>query len=486
MKKLIYTTLSLLWALPVLANFTDITPQSGIQAGVENWPTSRAAFGDFNNDGLVDLVKGSKLYQNLGNGRFRNVSGAMGYYGEMAIFGDFNGDGYADIYSAHRAGILYINQAGQKFERKNIPENTVQDSHGVTAADLDNDGDLDIYVASFEEWKNSNTYAKPDFILWNDGEANFTLQWMSSPQNALPSRGVTICDINEDGRIDLDVSVYRLGPNQIWMNQGSGRFTNRASHYGLEGSPYGSGYTTGNGRRVRAFYGHTISSAHIDLNNDSFEDLIVGNFAHGPVFQDRVQIFRNHGPAAALQFENKTANAGLIYRESYASLAPADYDNDGRIDFFLSTAYAGDQASLYRNLGNFRFSDQAQAQGISSNNNYQAAWADIDNDGDLDFLSGGRLYRNNGNSHKWLRINLQGTASNPDAVGAKVTVTKSGTEQLTRRVRIGVGASNQNEKTLHFGLGDFNQERIQVRIHWPAGSISNHRLEINQTHSITE
>ena len=93
-----------------------------------------------------------------------------------------------------------------------------------------------------------------------------------------------------------------------------------------------------------------------------------------------------------------TKTAELRWQESYASPALGDYDNDGRLDLYFTTVYPGDKSVLYRNLGGWKFEEVKDGAGLSLPQTYQAAWADFDNDGQLDLITGGKLFRNPGGS----------------------------------------------------------------------------------------
>ena len=89
-------------------------------------------------------------------------------------------------------------------------------------------------------------------------------------------------------------------------------------------------------------------------------------------------------------------------------ICAADFDNDGDLDLYFTTVYGGDHCVLYRNDGNWHFTDVTAESGIEAATTYQAAWADYDNDGDLDLLTGSRLYQNHTASGHWLKVRLQG------------------------------------------------------------------------------
>jgi hypothetical protein len=149
-----------------------------------------------------------------------------------------------------------------------------------------------------------------------------------------------------------------------------------------------------------------------------------------------------------------------------------DFDNDGYLDLFLTTADTyGDQAVLYRNNGNWTFANVTAALGLGSfEGRYQAAWADIDKDGDLDLVTGAKIFVNDGNDNHWLKVTLEGdgTTINKSAVGARVRIDLGGGTILTRQVAAGTGEGNANDLTLHFGLGQ-HDSAVDVQVTWPGG-----------------
>ena len=272
--------------------------QSGFQnvtssAGLSGLMGAKAAWADYNNDGWVDLYTGGRLWRNDGasnpsNVQFSEISSPnIGY---PSVWGDYDNDGYPDAYNFHPGGGgLYRNLAGNSFSFISTPTlpsagGQQRQSRGATWGDFDNDGFLDLYVGGYEIWDPQTSF--PDAILHNEWGTSFVLSWtQSSP--VYRARGVTACDFDEDGDIDIYVSNYRLQPNLLWLNDGNGNFVESASTYGVAGDPGGT-YP----------YGHTIGSAWGDLNNDGYIDLFVGNFRHnwGDGSQDYAKFYENLGP----------------------------------------------------------------------------------------------------------------------------------------------------------------------------------------------
>jgi len=117
--------------------------------------------------------------------------------------------------------------------------------------------------------------------------------------------------------------------------------------------------------------------------------------------------------------------------------------------------------------------------GIPQCQSYQAAWADFDDDGDMDLLAGGRLFRNPGNGNHWMKVKLVGGGKvNQTAIGTQVRIVLEG-KTLTRQVEGAVGEGNQNELTLHFGLGGHDGP-VTRRVFWPNGREQEVKAEVDR------
>jgi len=446
--------------------------------GAPTITNANSAWGDYDNDGWPDLYAFYELWRNDGGAGFVPGPAIPTSWG---IFGDFDNDGYLDIFGfSHK---VYRNDQSGGFIEQAFPVLTGGATRGASWADHDNDGYIDLYVGAYE----TPAY-QPDSIVHNNGGTSFTAEEVEVGNDAFgnpwydcPARGVTSCDFDEDGDIDVYVSNYRVEANLLWLNDGSGNFTNVGFTYGVAGDYDGWIYS----------YGHTIGSAWGDLDNDGHFDLFVGNFSHPDAWQDRPKFYRNLGPAGSYHFEDKSATAGLAWQESYATPALGDYDNDGDLDLFFTTVYPGNFPVLYRNNGDWTFTDVTAAEGLAGlGPTYQAAWADFDRDGDLDLATGGKLFLNktieNGSTNNWLEVRLVGDGDtvNMDAVGAQVRISVDG-KTLTRQVEAGTGEGNQNEMLLHFGLGSYGGP-VDLEILWPGGeteTVSN--VEANQLFTYT-
>ena len=427
--------------------FVDRTGQL-FPGGPANGP---ATWADYNRDGYPDLFARDQVWRNDGGTGFVLAASITG-----GPWGDVQNDGYPDLFS-FSAEAVHWNNSGAGFTRVQLPTLPMGDSRGSCWGDFNGDGFADLYVGGYEVWP-SVTY--PDAVLTNQAGGDFAIDWVQpSPWRA---RGVTACDFDEDGDLDVYVSNYRLQPNLLWRNDGAGNFTDVAATFGVAGDP-GGDYP----------YGHTIGSAWGDLDNDGHIDLFVGNFRHNwdDGSQDHAKFYRNLGPAGSWHFALMGELRGADWQESYASPALADYDNDGDLDLYLTAVNGGDHAVLYRNDGAWRFTDVTDAAGLNGLvDTTQAAWADFDRDGDLDLITDGKLLANTGGDGHWLEVRLRSAlpAVNALAIGAQVRVHAMG-GVLTRQVEAGTGEGNQNAFVLHFGLAEFNQP-VTVDIAWPDGT----------------
>ena len=439
----------------VQAGFQDRTASlaSGFNDG-------KAAWGDVNNDGYPDLINHDSGYawiNNGGTGFSHPSSGGCG-----GVFGDYNNDGLLDIYY-YAQNLLSRNQSTPTVTSFHNYEDIMpsvpmwdagaNQSKAACWADFNNDGYADVYVTGYEIWGVVTAYY--DAVLWNNEATSFTTS-PSDYYNYNQARSATACDWDQDGDQDVYVSNYRLVANQLLRNNlipdENESFTNAASTHNATGGS-----------------GHSIGSAWGDIDNDGYFDLFAGNFPHSGQPQSR--FLRNKGSGFDYAFEDK-GTCGVAYQESYGSPTLGDYDNDGDLDLFFTTVYSGDNPVLYRNNGNWSFEDVTVAEGLSGLGiTYQAAWADIDDDGDLDLATDGKIFVNSGNSNHWLKVHLtgDGTTVNGAAIGSQVRIDLGGGQILTRQVEAGTGEGNQNDLTLHFGLGSHSGP-VDLQITAPGGT----------------
>jgi tetratricopeptide (TPR) repeat protein len=388
--------------------YNDVTDSFGLKDRRE----SRVAWGDYNNDGYQDLLlNGCVMFRNDSGRGFTNVTDSAGLTdakGRGGLFADFNNDGWLDLYVAAGEGgaRFYKNDSGQFVylsDRAGGPDNKYP-TEGAGFADFDNDGWVDLYCANYENWEKHEYY--PDQLFQNQHGyfADVTKKASIIPPYGidLAGRGVNWGDFNNDGYQDCYVSDYRLCENFLWVNNHDSTFTNQAAQLGVAGD------------EVNGAYGHTIGSEWGDYDNDADLDLFCGNLAHPRYieFSNRSMLYENSlgpsqtspssfvfSPFAPPPFADRRAAAGIRYEETHSDPAWADVDNDGDLDLYVTSIYEGRRSFLYVNqLYNdlwspssrrpIPFNEVTWLSGTRVFNGWGCAFADFDNDGDQDLVVG--------------------------------------------------------------------------------------------------
>jgi len=429
--------------------FTDVTEGSGIDVRTYGMGV---AVGDIDNDGFVDVYRtgldGSVLLRNNGNGTFSDVTAKSGTanrggWGVSASFVDYDRDGFLDLYVGNyliysvegdidclsmtgqadycppnsyrgQPDKLYRNRGNGTFEdvtSRALVGGAYGPALGVSTADFDGDGWLDIYVGNDGEanqlWINGRdgTFRETAFL---SGAA------VNGAGNAEASMGIDAGDFDNDGDEDLFVTNWLSQMNILYVNTG-GAFEDRKAASGL-GPP--SLAKTGFG------------TAWFDYDNDGWLDLLAVN-----------------GSVSIIEAQARA-------RERF----PLRMVNQ-----------------LYRNTADGRFEDVTPRAGKAfelSEVSRGAAFGDIDNDGDTDVVIGNaagplRLLVNHvGNRNHWLGLRLVGPGGR-DAIGARVNVTRSGSTIL-RRARSDGSYASANDPRVLVGLGS-STEAPRVRVTWPDG-----------------
>ena len=451
---------------PPTPGFRDRTTELGLQLA-----NSKACWVDVDNDGWSDLCAGGVVWRNNGGKGFTKLAEGFG----EVVAADFDNDGFVDLLSCSPIR-AFRNKGGQGFEPIEIPALPKCVSMGGCCGDFNGDGFVDLYVGGYEDWDAGITY--PDLLLMNEKGKSFKLAWSEVRYRA---RGVTACDFDQDGDLDVYVSNYRLQPNVLWLNDSKGQFKDETAARNAVGtSPGFDG-------------GHSIGAAWGDFDNDGKFDLFVGNFAHvdGRGDQPKSRFLRNLGAEKGHKFEDR-GPCGVFYQESYASPSAGDFDNDGDLDLFFTTVYGTasfgrpNNPVLFRNDSGFVFADATPAAKLTSlPPTYQAAWADFDHDGDLDLVTAGKLFENTTPKRHWLALRLEGdgNAVNRSAIGAQARISLPN-QTLARQVEAGTGEGNQNDLLLHFGLGDHAQP-VRLEIRWPNGKLQSvENVEINRSTTV--
>jgi hypothetical protein len=219
--------------------FRDATTELGLALGGDG-----ACWVDIDQDRDPDLCAGGAVWRNEGGRSFVKVAdvGAV-------VAADFDNDGFPDLYSWNQR-TLWKNMGGKSFEAFALPEMAASVSRGACWGDIDGDGFVDLYVGGYEDWEKQITY--PSFLLRNLKGKGFEVVWTKAD---FRTRGVTACDFDRDGDIDVYVSNYRLQPNNLMVNEG-GKLSDRAAEYGVVATSAGFDG------------GHSIGAAWGDFDND--------------------------------------------------------------------------------------------------------------------------------------------------------------------------------------------------------------------------
>jgi enediyne biosynthesis protein E4 len=432
-------------------HFIDVTEQSGIDA--RGYGMGVAA-GDFTNDGCVDIYLTNfgpnQLFRNNCDGTFTDVSRQTGVddpgFSVSAAFLDYDRDGWLDLYVANyvqysvennvvcrgltggrdycsprvfrpQPDRLYRNEQGHGF--LDVTARALKGGHfgpalGVSTADFDGDGWMDIFVANDGQQNQ----------LWmNQRDGTFENQALlagvafNADGKAVAGMGVDAGDFDNDGDEDLFLTTLTTEANTLFVNDGRGMFEDRTpwSGLGAPSLPY-TGWGT----------------AWIDVDNDRWLDVVTVNGTiqavegrAGPFpYDQRKQLFRNLGNG---RFDEITNRAGAAFQLSEVGRGAAfgDVDNDGAIDLVVANAN-----------GPFRV-----------------------------------LVNRHGRRNHWLGLRFSGGATTPrDMLGTRVAVMLPDGTTLSRRARSDGSYASANDPRVVIGLGGLAGS-VRARVTWPDGSV---------------
>ena len=505
------------------------------------------ATGDLDNDGLPEIVcvsnrNGGAIYKNNGDLKFSDVTKTAGFnlvglWATGVCMMDANADGLLDIYVCgsgpgywpvkYRRNRLYINKGALKFVDEAAERGVADEGHHTAAsfADLDGDGDLDVFILAHRvDFKNlNNAITDPRFLpvadqsdrlYLNDGTGHFAEH---SATAGTASRnwglGVAIGDINGDGRNDIYTSCDYYSPNKLMINNGTRdgipRFSDRALEFLRHTSYFAMGVDRG------------------DLNNDGVADMMELDMAIGDhklskenmagmkpdQFRNMVKNGMNH------QYMVNTLHLGLG-NGHFAEIAQAawvdktdwswcplivDLDNDGWKDLYVTNGIPRDignvdfnikanaiteesggrpnfkqildlapshykETSVFRNKGDLTFEKAMDPWNFHhSNAATGASYADLDGDGDLDIVSADvndkcKVIENRARqlgNDHFIQILLKGEDLNPNAIGTTVTI-KNAKGIQTFELWLGRGYQSSVEPIVHFGLGDGSVDELMI------------------------
>jgi hypothetical protein len=436
-----------LYRLEADGRFADVTDSAGLG---DSGRGMGCAVGDIDNDGDLDLFVSNwgpdTLWRNDGDGTFTEVSKAAGIgdpaFGTSAAFLDYDRDGWLDLFVARYVDfdpqlrctqeggrrdycgptqfeavhdLLYRNQGGGRFRdvSREAGIAAVADAGlGVVAADFDDDGWLDLFVAND---------ADPNHLWINQRDGTFAERAMvlgaAFNEYGVAEAGMGIAAGDVDGDGDLDVSITHLigETNTLYENLGAAGFADATASSGL--GPPGAAYTG-------------FGNALFDFDNDGDLDTAV-------------------------------ANGGVKRRP-----APAEGAAPGFWQLYAEPTL------LFANRGDGRFATLEPLREIELSRGLLPF--DHDRDGDLDLLvttidGPAHLYRNDGgNAGAWIEIRALDPKLRREALGAKVT-TVAGARRWVRHVVSSGGYLTSGQGRIHLGLGTVEAiDRFEVR--WPDGT----------------
>ena len=498
---------------PAQIRFQAATADSGIGFTLRNAPTERKrmietmagglAVFDFDSDGLQDIYftngaagesmqkespeYSNRLFRNLGNMRFEDVTETAGVAGRGYSMGvaaaDFDNDGQADLFVAGVfQNTLFRNLGDGTFEDVTARSGISSEEWAVAAGwfHYDDDGRPDLFVVNYADWtpdfdrycgdreRGLRVYCHPKYLTpvanrlyRNLGSGQFEPIGEEVGLNEFAGRGMSaaFADFDGNGRSDVFVTNDNL-PNFLFLNQDDGSFTDDALLAGA----------------ALLDHGRPVASMGVDIgdfDNDGVADLSVTALSN-----ETFPLFRGD---AGGTFRDATVSSGLAKASrAFAGWGNvfADFDNDGKLDLFTANSHVNDLVeefepfvyrqpnTVFRNLGE-RFGEALEIG--SAGTHRGAAVADFDADGRLDVVVSAlgepaKLFRNVSEPRRsWLALQLVGGRSGRGALGARVRV-----EGQTRWVKSVAGYASSALRPVHFGLGDADRP-VTVEIDWPSG-----------------
>ena len=495
--------------------FADATLASGFAAGggKEEWVAGIAA-GDANGDGKSDLYVCRYLQPNQ---LWLNATGADGVVkfkvapdscglgavdcSHSAAFADYDGDGDLDLY------LLTNRIEDPAGTRQDIKELTQPGEGGLPVVKPEFEKYYSMWRYDYDNW-GTETTGTPDLLYRNDSKDGVVKFTDVTREAGIAGRGdglsVTWWDYNRDGWPDIYVGNDFISGDCLYKNNGNGTFTNVIA----EAAPHTPWFSMGCDQG--------------DVNNDLLPDLLVADMSATSHFKSKTTMGvmggldakRAYFASPQQQMQNtlligtgteRFSEGARLYGVSSTdwtwAVKFADFDNDGWQDIYFTNGISRhmndsdikvtqdmlvgkhmfefwkngemrkEKNRAYRNTGHAKFEEVSDAWGLGHVGvSYGAAYADLDQDGDLDIVTvnleePNAIWRNDAAGKHWLAVDLRGAKGNPRAIGAEIVArTRSGAQM--RYLSPQTGYHSYNEPVVHFGLGS-ETVVTELKIRWP-------------------